>query len=166
VADLLRSRFDRTHDNLTFWLRYCWCIDNHSAIAIRYCMSYFLFGRCDLTKVLQFVHEISVDHHPQQIDRRTFNYLQAIVTVCRRKPDSPIEYCRPMAWMQSHYIWSWFWSPWDQVRERLMEIRRSGQLFEWNCYRDRVEIFVFFWVAIKSLIFLDDTNYESDDLKH
>jgi hypothetical protein len=77
----------------------------------------------------QFVHEISVDRHLQQIDRHTFNYLRAIVAICRGEPDSPIEYCRSLAWMQSYSIWPWFWSPCDQVRERLMGIRRSAQLF-------------------------------------
>jgi hypothetical protein len=140
---VLQQTFYRTHDNLIFWQTDRSRIDNQTATAIRYCMSYFLLGRCDLTKVLQFIHETSVDHHPQQIDRHTFNYLRAIITVCCGKPDSPIEYCRSLAWMQSHFIWSWFWSPWDQLRERMIGIRRSAQLFQWNYCRDRVEVFVF-----------------------
>jgi hypothetical protein len=37
--------------------------------------------------------------------------------------------------------------------------------FQWTCCRDRMEIFVFS-VAVKSFIFLDDANYEIDDLKN
>jgi hypothetical protein len=50
IVWLVNDTLIRTYDNLTFWLRYRSCIDNHSAIAIRYCMSYFLLGRCDCHK--------------------------------------------------------------------------------------------------------------------